>query len=225
MYSEIKKCLLLKWIRCSFRSLKKMLDYLLFNGEYLVISIVNLVLCIGLIAVTISLYLSLQQANERIAQASSEIIQLKKLNEKSSQELSTANTKIQALQANDLEIVRYVEYLQYEHVNEEKIVTDDLYVTKILFGNDKNKPLTVFIDVSNQPAIAMKYRGSGKYNLSDREVRAMYASIIEATKSNYMKWPGEHMDKWGDDATVTAFINNYEIGTYKAGKFKFKGEA
>jgi hypothetical protein len=112
--------------------------------------------------------------------------------------------------------------LYVEHDVEGGIVTDDFTVEKLRLDvvNDK---LAVTIDVNNQPQMAAHYKGSGGYDLTDRELRAKSTEIIAQVKARYNSSFSEGLPVW-DDANVYLTVKNYAIGNSTSGEFSLVGE-
>ncbi|MCK9858335.1 hypothetical protein [Paenibacillus sp. ATY16] len=172
-----------------------------------VLGIVSTVLCVGLIGTTVALYTQLSDTKDKLVLAEYKVSQVTNDNVQIKQQIDTAN--------------KFINFLQFEHYAEQGIVTDSLYVNKIMFsGNDT--PLNMTLDVANQPSMTLKYNGKGSYEMEDRDVKAMCARIVEEVKSSYDDWGS--LPTWDDSAEIVVTVQNYELGTYKAGKFTLKGE-
>ncbi|MGR6760893.1 hypothetical protein ACU1JV_03440 [Paenibacillus sp. T2-29] len=131
-----------------------------------------------------------------------------------------------AQDTNAQEIATYksVAYMtEAAHVIEGSVVTDDFVVDRIYFNQTDGGALgSVTMDVTNQPPMALAYKGKGAYTVGDRELRAKADSLIAAAKKYYGEAPG--MPKWTDSTAVSLSVQNYDIGSYADGEFKLVGE-
>ncbi|AET61519.1 hypothetical protein HPL003_24005 [Paenibacillus terrae HPL-003] len=131
-----------------------------------------------------------------------------------------------AQDTNAQEIATYksVAYMtEAAHVIEGSVVTDDFVVDRIYFNQTGGGELgSVTMDVTNQPPMALAYKGKGAYTVGDRELRAKANSLIAAAKKYYGDAPG--MPKWADSTAVNLSVQNYDIGSYTDGEFMLVGE-
>lgn len=131
-----------------------------------------------------------------------------------------------AQEANAQEIATYksVAYMtEAAHVIEGSVVTDDFVVDRIYFNQTGRDELdSVTMDVTNQPSMALAYKGKGAYTVGDRELRAKADSLIAAAKKYYGDAPG--LPKWMDSTVINLSVQNYDIGNFADGEFKLVGE-
>jgi hypothetical protein len=131
-----------------------------------------------------------------------------------------------AQEGNAQEIATYksVAYMtEAAHVIEGSVVTDDFVVDRIYFNQTGSGELdSVTMDVTNQPPMALAYKGKGAYTVGDRELRAKADSLIAAAKKYYGDAPG--LPKWTDSTAVNLSVQNYDIGNFTDGEFKLVGE-
>ncbi|WP_256759626.1 hypothetical protein [Cohnella sp. WQ 127256] len=112
--------------------------------------------------------------------------------------------------------------LYVQHDVEGGVVTDDFTVEKLRLNVTNNNILSITIDVENQPQMAVNYKGSGGYDLADRELRAKSKEIIAAVKNRYNP-ADDSLPRW-DDSNVYLTVKNYAIGDTTSGEFMLVGE-
>ncbi|MFD1957342.1 hypothetical protein ACFSL6_25040 [Paenibacillus thailandensis] len=171
-----------------------------------VLGLVNAVITGCLVVVVIALVILYQNTKEQVTLMAQTVSSVTETNRQ--------NTNTIAYLENSLG------YVQFARSTEGGDVTQQLIVEK--FTVTSLDPLKFTIDVINQPTNALKYEGNGIFSMEDRDVKAMASGIIEQVKERYDSW--SNLKKWDDNTEVTLTIQNYEIGTYKAGKFTLKGE-
>lgn len=119
-------------------------------------------------------------------------------------------------------------FTSIQHDMESSIVTDDLTISKISFWDTITKMGTsgTWIDIDVQPDMASSYQGKGKFNLPDRELKGKIDDLMQQAESFYELRRETYLKEspeWSKlEHKIT--IKNYEIGTYKDGKLKLKGE-
>jgi hypothetical protein len=113
--------------------------------------------------------------------------------------------------------------LYVQHDVEGGVVTDDLTVEKLRLDVVGDNKLAVTIDVNNQPQMAAHYKGSGSYDLTDRELRAKSTELIMQVKERYMSSLSDGLPQW-DDSNVYLTVKNYAIGNTTSGEFSLVGE-
>lgn len=122
-------------------------------------------------------------------------------------------------------LTMYTFFLDFENRISEGIVTDDLIIHKAVLTNSDKEKLKGTIDISLQPNMFDKYEGSGKFSVSDRELKSMLLSLMEELGRHYNDVAGgdENLPKW-ETAEIRLTIQNYDLGTYENGEIKLKGE-
>lgn len=150
-------------------------------------------------------------------------------------ELSEANKQLQSnldqvkSTLSSYEYDRKLNFLnRFAHYVEGGIVTDDLVLDKLDINAESKDGLYMIVDVETQPKMAMKYKGDGKFDLQDREVKGIVGDLLNQLKDTYNKsvpnYKGsEKLPAWEKGEYVVT-IKNFEIGTFKNGVFKLKGE-
>ncbi|MMZ52981.1 hypothetical protein [Paenibacillus polymyxa] len=110
------------------------------------------------------------------------------------------------------------------HTVEGALVTDDFVVNRInIYTEDADTKLTgINIDLENQPRMALAYKQSGQYNISDRELRAKIKPIVNQVEEYYKKFP-DTLD-WTSSTPVNITVKNYSIATVQNSEVKLVGE-
>lgn len=145
-------------------------------------------------------------------------------NKVDSLKIDNINTKLSYLDSQSF-------WSKFQHDIESGIVTDDLTVEKAslnVFPKIKESDKEYIygtIDVYTQPQYSLKYQGQAKFSVSDRELKNTVKELIDAVGTRYSRSTSfrKDMPQW-DTAEITVTIKNYEIGTYKNGTMKLKGE-
>lgn len=150
-------------------------------------------------------------------------------------ELSEANKQLQSDLGQVKGIIGAYEYdrklnflNRFAHYVEGGIVTDDLVLDKLDINAESKDGLYMIIDVDTQPQMRMKYKGDGKFDLPDREVKAKVGDLLNQLKEIYNhsipNYKGsEQLPAW-EKGEYLVTVKNYEIGTFKNGVFKLKDE-
>ncbi len=98
------------------------------------------------------------------------------------------------------------------------VVTNQLIVEKAQFlSND-----IASIDMTSQPRFSLNYEGEGRYELSDRELKAAILALLAEVESQYRDYFYD-----GDtfyDYTIYITQQNYSVATYENGELKLTGE-
>ena len=100
----------------------------------------------------------------------------------------------------------------------EGIVTDELVIQKAHFYRT-GKGLT--IDIRPQPSFAKHFKGQGRFNVSDRELKSILLTLVDKMKEHLNE--GSSLPEF-DNLTIYISQNNYEVATYENGSLKLKGE-
>jgi hypothetical protein len=132
-------------------------------------------------------------------------------------------------------LLNNIDMLDLQHsIENGGVVTDDFVVNKIKIFNlvglgegTDIEELSMYIDLDSQPSMNQYYKGKGKFDLSDRELKVAVNSVLDKVKE---KW--EQNFKWNMDKDYNKFeegthyltFKNYEIGTIEHGEFKLIGE-
>lgn len=99
----------------------------------------------------------------------------------------------------------------------EGVVTDKVIIQKAVFYQDSEGHVSCIIDIRPQPSYSTYFLGQGRFDLSDRELRAMLEQLI-AQLNNFAK------DIIEIDGVVKITQNNYPVAEYKNGKVMLSGE-
>jgi hypothetical protein len=109
----------------------------------------------------------------------------------------------------------------------ESFLTDNLKIqsvngkTDVKFNPDFKRGIILFISTTAQPSWSNYYLGNGKFNLSDRELRAEYSKAANSIK----KQLNHYIDISDFDYLIIHFaIRGSDIGTWTDGVMKLKGE-
>jgi hypothetical protein len=109
---------------------------------------------------------------------------------------------------------------------EGSLVTDEITIERLRTSMRDGK-VNMRMDIGTQPTMALKYKGQGKFDLSDRELKVMVTGLLDQVSQEYGALAKARADvklpAW-DSVTVGVTIKNYEIGTLSGGAFKLKGE-
>lgn len=109
------------------------------------------------------------------------------------------------------------------HTVEGTLTTDDFVVDRLNFSTgDTNKLQDISLNLSAQPRMALLYKGGGRFDISDRELRAKLESFVAEIKEYYDQF--EKALPWGDDVVADIYVKNYKIATYKNEKLTLAGE-
>jgi predicted Holliday junction resolvase-like endonuclease len=192
-----------------------------------------------IIAALVMLFITSHKLRETVSSQKSELILVTSKYE----DLSTSYNKLSESVASSEDLKDRVEnigidnyFSRLQHNVEGGVVTDDFVVEKFtvasvppLKGIENSQGfLSTTIDLVTQPTANSKYVGQGKFSVTDRELKSMVLDVLEQIGKQYdqginilykdmgfIPWnKGEH--------TVT--IKNYEVGVFKDGQFKLKGE-
>jgi cell division protein FtsL len=98
-------------------------------------------------------------------------------------------------------------------------VTDNLIVEKAGFSFNGDAT----IDIYTQPAYTKYYRGQGKFDVNDRELKSELLNIVDKVKAVYDMHRKPTMSEF-EKIKLYLTIKNYEIGTYENGQILLKGE-
>lgn len=105
--------------------------------------------------------------------------------------------------------------------NSEQYLTDRLKRTNFVLTQGENEQIAI-VDTEPQPEWFDAWKGKGRFNCSDRELRATYQEAAEATMiivKNYLS------DATTNNTMVALTIHGYAVGTYRDGKLSLEGEA
>lgn len=137
-----------------------------------------------------------------------------------------ANVDLTKVNSSIEDINRSIYLMSMQHRIERGLVTDDFIVAKAsVSASPSLKLLSFALDLDTQPGAYSKYKGQGKFTVPDRELKSMLQDVIGKLKEYYDGSDQVYKDlpQW-KDGTVYITIKNYEIGTYKNGELKLKGE-
>ncbi|URJ43950.1 hypothetical protein MF628_003613 [Paenibacillus polymyxa] len=172
---------------------------------------------VTLVAGAIVLILMNNNLKTQVSALKTENIALAKTVQGITEKQATNETDIRSLK---IETV----FQRIAHTVEGALVTDDFVVNRInIYTENQDTKLTgISIDLENQPRMALAYKESGQYSISDRELRAKIKPIIDEVETYYKKFP-DTLD-WTKDVPVSITVKNYSVATVQNGEVKLAGE-
>jgi|GEM_PF-4409112 len=113
-----------------------------------------------------------------------------------------------------------IERLQFSVVASDSTVSTSLVAQHVTLGAGK-----MFLDIRPQPSFASHALGRGRFDVSDRELKAAILELVDSAKENYQTFFKESKSAtpW-DKLSVEVAHNGYNIGVYSGGVLKLKGE-
>lgn len=167
---------------------------------------VSIISLVSTIIMLIILLVVISNSNERISALEEKLTTLE--NDDTTSEYNNVQTRLDSLSNS-------IATLNMQHrMSGSGVVTDELVIDKATFLFN-----TGVIDVETQPGV--DYLGKGKFDMSDREVRAMVEDLLKEAEEMYTSYSND--PEWGS-GPITVTIKNYEIGTFENGEFELKGE-
>lgn len=137
--------------------------------------------------------------------------------------LSNESSKTEALKSDVTELQSDLAFQRIAHTVEGALTTDDFVVDRLNFSTgDTDKLQGISLNLSAQPRMALLYKESGRFDISDRELRAKLEPLVPEIKDYYSQF--EKALPWGDDVEADIYVKNYKIATYKNGKLTLAGE-
>ena len=101
----------------------------------------------------------------------------------------------------------------------EGVVTDQLVVQRATFEDG-----IICLDIRSQPSFSSHFLGQGRFDLQDRELKAIILTLINETKSYYDNYVQNVDMPSFDKYKVYITQNNYEVATYSSGELLLTGE-
>ncbi|MGD9678339.1 MAG: hypothetical protein AB7V16_08350 [Vulcanibacillus sp.] len=197
---------------------KKVEKESLFNFKYAVpIITCNLLLLLVMAILLLATYTSLNDANNKIAGLTTEVESMKSI----ASDVENIKNDVSFLDTS-LEEVRKLTFLnQLSFDASEGVVTDKVVIQKaslytvgdILYG---------YVDIRPQPSYSSYFQGQGKFNLSDRELKAMIGEALTELEE-YIEPISMYNIKM-DGGTIDITSNNYSVAKYKDGVVTLAGE-
>lgn len=141
-------------------------------------------------------------------------------NEKLNQKLEESNKEIKSLKDNLENIGNNLNRIQNSLFYSNSIVTNEIIANRIYFSDKQCK-----LEISPQTSMLFKFKGQGKIDMPDRDIKAMLLRLIEQIEPIYNAQKEANTDfiKWENyEIVITNY--NYEIATYKNKKIILKGE-
>lgn len=190
----------------------------IFNFKYAVpILAGNLLLIIIMTILSFMNYTSLKEANEKIIDLTAEMESIK--NKVAGVENIKSDVDFLKTSLEELRKSSFLTQLSFDA--SEGVVTDKIVIQKaslyslgdILYG---------YIDIRPQPSYNSYFQGQGKFNLSDRELKAMIEEIMAELKDYISPISMYNLKMEGGTINITA--NNYSVAEYSDGKVTLAGE-
>lgn len=103
----------------------------------------------------------------------------------------------------------------------EGVVTDKVIIQKATFYEDAENRTSCTIDIRPQPSYSRYFLGQGRFNLSDRELKAMLEELIVELNNAFKNMTHNLMEI---DGEIIITQNNYSVAKYKDGKITLTGE-
>lgn len=177
----------------------------------------NVLLIIALLALLFTNFTSLKEANTTILNLTAEVENMK--NTVSSIGDVANDVEFMGNRIDDLGKSTFLNQLSLEV--SEGVVTDKVVIHKaVLYSYDD--VLYGYIDIRPQPSYNSYFQGQGKFNLSDRELRAMIEEVVAELEDYISPISMYNIKMEGGKINITA--NNYSIAEYEDGKVTLAGE-
>ncbi|MDQ0878881.1 cell division protein FtsL [Paenibacillus sp. V4I3] len=199
------------------------------NKKVIVLNIVSASLIVALSTSTLLLSNKFTKLEKSFSDMNNKYLELEnKISDVSSKlptvDLTKIDSRIESLD-------RRIYFMNMQHNIEGGLVTEDFIVQHAIISvlpslkDGQSGILHSSIDLDTQPVTSSKYKGQGKFTVPDRELKSMLQDVIDKIQKRYdgsdQLFKG--LPQW-KDGTVYLTIKNYEIGTYKNGEIKLKGE-
>lgn len=177
----------------------------------------NALLIIIMFALLFTNYISLKEANNSIADLTLEIKNMK--NAVNGIDAVANDVKFMGALMEDLEKSIFLNRLNIEI--SEGVVTDKVVIQKAVLYSS-NDVLYGYIDLRPQPSYNSYFQGQGKFNLSDRELKAMIEEVVVALEDYISPISMYNIKMEGGKISITS--NNYSVAKYEDGKVTLAGE-
>lgn len=127
-----------------------------------------------------------------------------------------------AMQAKVDDSYKWLGFQAFNH-NFEGAATDNFAVDKVVLQYSTGT-LKGYLDLSPQPDLFTKYKGDGKFDVPDRELKSMLLANVEQLRDAYNNnFANETVPPW-DKGEIFITVKNYDVGTFSNGKITLKGE-
>jgi hypothetical protein len=164
----------------------------------------------------ISIYLSYSKLNNRVNSLKELVNKNESVISQKNAEINNKINSIKDMEKSIFNIKKSYDFLQASYKASEGLVTDQFYVQKARFSE-----LESDIDVRLQPSFTRYYKGQGKFNLSDRELKSMILEIMQEVDVFWKKELTMYSNYYHYFRITT---HNYEVGNYQDGVVKLRGE-
>ncbi|MDW5299561.1 MAG: hypothetical protein SA378_05420 [Sedimentibacter sp.] len=190
----------------------------IFNFKYAVpILAGNLLLVIGMTILMFANYTSLNEANNKIMDLTAEVESMRNIVsdvENIKDDVSFLDTSIDE--------IRKLSYLTQLSLDaSEGVVTDKVVIQKASLYS-LGDTLYGYIDIRPQPSYNSYFQGQGKFNLTDRELKAMLEEVIAELEDYISPISMYNIKMEGGKIDITA--NNYSVAEYTDGVVILAGE-
>lgn len=190
----------------------------IFNIKYAVpIFALNLTLIIAMAILLITNYTSLKDLNNEIMDLSSEVESMKT----SINDIKDIKNDVNFIWDYLDEVQKSSFLTQLSLEVSEGVVTDKVVIQKAILYSTGDI-LNGYIDIRPQPSYSSYFQGQGKFNLSDRELKAMIEEVIKEFESYISSISLYNIKLEGGSIDITA--NNYFVAEYTNGKVILAGE-
>jgi hypothetical protein len=190
----------------------------IFNFKYAIpILAGNLLLIIIMTILSFMNFQSLKEVNNKITDLTTEMESIK------NKVVGVENIKSDVdFLKTSLEELRKSSFLtQLSFDASEGVVTDKIVIQKVSLYSIGDI-IYGYIDIRPQPSYNSYFQGQGKFNLSDREIKAMIEEVMVELKDYISSISMYNLKMEGGTLNITA--NNYSVADYINGKVILAGE-
>lgn len=161
-------------------------------------------------------FLVFNTTNRKIKSLNEKITKSELLIEQKNEEIDKKIESIKSSEEDLAKVKKKLVFLMASFEISNEIVTDQVIIKKANLHEDVST-----IDISPQPIMSYHFKGMGKFDLSDRELKVMLLGIIKRLETWY-----NQQSALGSFSSIKLIItsNNYEVATYENEILKLKGE-
>lgn len=180
---------------------------------------------IGLILIIIGLFIT------TIVQANNSNYKIASLENKLAENIASSDAKIVELTTkvanydSQIDAIKKTAYFtQLSLEVSEGVVTDKIVIQKAnLYYDILTMSLNGTVDIRPQPSYSSFFKGQGKFDLSDREIKVMLEEIVSKLK-DFAAIELQLYDINFDGGKINITQNNYSVATYENKKITLAGE-
>jgi hypothetical protein len=190
----------------------------IFNFKYAIpILAGNLLLILIMTILSIMNFQSLKEVNNKIIDLTTEMESIK--NKVVGVENIKSDVDFLKTSLEEMRISSFLTQLSFDA--SEGVVTDKIVIQKVSLYSIGDI-IYGYIDIRPQPSYNSYFQGQGKFNLSDREIKAMIEEVMVELKDYMSSISMYNLKMEGGTLDITA--NNYSVAQYIDGKVILAGE-